>query len=246
VSNRREAQLSALAERSRQMAAALRSMAAELAGGEAKRKARGRPSRAARSVPAGAEAPLPELVTKTSKQLLPQLQRIDDPELLRRCYRYEARHDRRSGVLQAIERILRRLGSPIGGPSEPPIANYDELDPLEIVGRLLRQPELAAEVYAYEWYHRRRAEILEPAEETGGDAAARRVAETDPARREIPPEPFPGFGELSTSPATRKRMRAVLRDCDRSALERALAYERATRRRAVILKAIHSALREKS
>lgn len=78
------------------------------------RRRRGRPSRAEQISPELlAVAPSPDLLLAPADRVGPVIRAINDPELLRRAYAFEAGHDRRKTVIVGIEQRLRRIGDPI-------------------------------------------------------------------------------------------------------------------------------------
>ena len=201
---------------------------------------RGRPPRS-RSADGGG-APLAELITMPADRLIGVIRAREGIEQLRHCHTYELSHDRRRSVLDAIEGRLRALGSPLGGPPAP-FSNYETLEEVEILGRMRSGGAvLAAEIFAYEHYHRRRRAIMREAERRGGAAAQDLVRETSPRGAPVP-APFPEFLLLTASPRARALVRETLAGRPTAELEAALAYELATRKRKVILSAIRTQIK---
>jgi hypothetical protein len=226
-----------------ELASGLRSLAERIG----RSRARGRPARRLRVEPeVVAQAPLPELATVPAGPALHRiLRRQRDPELLRRCHAFELRHDRRSSVLEWIERQLRELGSPLGGPQEEPCPGYRLLDEIDVLCLLDgAERELAARIYAWEWYHGRRRRILRLADERCGGRGRELALATAP-RAPAPSEPFPGYGALRTTPAFRLQLRRALGERSLEELAAAVAYEQATRRRVSMLDALGAELRRR-
>jgi hypothetical protein len=232
------------AEAFRTLSDQLAAKAEQPASDDAEPARQGRPSRAARaSEEMLAAAPFPELVTSPADKLGTVIRRRSDISELRRAYEFETAHDRRVSVLKAIEERLRRLGHPLGGPEEP-FPDYQE----QMVGEILRRLRAhgrtyAAHVYAWEWYHSRRAVVLNAAKEIADDLGERLVRETSPRQQQKLTEPFDGFDRLSTSPAKREETRQALRAQPAAVLTQALEYERATKNRVIMLSALETARR---
>lgn len=204
----------------------------------------GRPTRAQESGHLCDSAPFPELVTVPVKALATHIRTIADPKLLLAAHAFELDTLARRYVFAAIEDRLRRLGSPLGGPAESPFAGYEALSPDEVVARVDANPEAAANVYAWEWYHARRKRVLKACERRCGAAGVELVILTTPnrSRQQLEP-PFPGYDDLVASPDGRIERQAVLARQDARTLRVALAYEKATRRRKTFLRSIENALR---
>lgn len=209
----------------------------------------GRPSRLSRAR-AGqlSGAPAPELLILPADQLNSRLATIEDAELLRRLFAWERSHERRRSVLRTLQRRLRKLGVQVGGPDSEPWPGYDELDTQEICSHLRGgelDPKICARAYAYEWYRHRRRPILRLIEERiGAQACARAVEET--LAGESGDLPFPGYDTLQASPQGRAHVRHVLAQASREQLLAALEFERRTKRRKVIERALLREIRSRT
>jgi hypothetical protein len=191
-------------------------------------------------------APIAGIYLLCGNELRRFIASILDPKLLEAAHRYECRTARRCSVLTWIEERLRILGHPIGGPA-PPLRGYERLSEDEILARIAVSPEeVLPEIYAFEWYHRRRQPILAACERTDPAACRRRVRETSPRPWERLPEPFEGYDDLRLSNAeARRQARERLLSCSREEIEAAMAYELHGRRREGMLSLLErvSALR---
>jgi hypothetical protein len=206
---------------------------------------RGRPRRE-QSVPEElvTAAPFEQLATLPAHELRGFVRRIDDVGLLVRAHEFESRHDRRASVLTALEDRLRRLGRPLGGPSEPPWEDYARASPQELTRRLGRASAArAVHAYAWEFYHARRPSLLRAAEQVGGPERCRELVRRTSPRPAEPPEPFPGYLQLTADSSMRAVVRETLAAQDTGALTRAREFELATRARRGFLRAIDRALR---
>lgn len=210
------------------------------------RRRTGRPPRAEVHSALIDKAPFPELVTMRADHLPQWLSyNPQTPAVLRAAHRFEVEHGRRRSVIRLLAERLRGQGEPVGGPLGEPMPGYSVLDPAAAVRMLAetRDAQLAADVYAWEWYRDRRPQVLRAAEQIAGkQAARRRVRETEPAQLPELPEPWEGYDALVASPAGRDAVRAALNGRSQEELTAAVAYEEATRNRAIILRALRRAL----
>lgn len=208
----------------------------------------GRPSRQSRAR-AGqlSGAPAPELLILPADQLNSKLATLEDPDLLLEIFAWERSHERRRSVLRTIQRRLRRrFGVYVGGPDSPPWPDFEELAVDELRLRLREiEPARAARAYAYEWYRNRRRPVLRLLEaRAGSEACERAIEETlagDPEEL-----PFPGYDTLQASPQGRAHVREMLSRATREQLVAALEFERRTKRRKVIERALRSAIRART
>jgi hypothetical protein len=214
---------------------------------QAQTRHRGRPRRSQIAAHLAACAPFPELALTTADKLGPVIRRIDDAALLRASYRFEWEHFKRRSVLREIAARLRRLGEPLAGPISEPIPSYASKPASELV-ILLRSAsaDLAADVYAYEHYRQARPEVLDAAQAVAGALALKRVEETREPRQPQLPEPFPGYDNLVASPQGRQEVRDALSRLTLKELAAVEEYERQTRNRKIMLKAIRAAARARS
>ena len=238
-----------LSEGSRELSDALRRTAGEVYAtdaGRGRHRARGRPRRIERVSPeAVRDAPFAELTVLPADQLCRHINSMHGVRTLRDAYFYELAHDRRSSVLDALESRLGRLGHPLGGPQREPLDGHDRLSAQQVRAALDgADAQLAAEVYAWEYYRSARPDVLEAAAARAGLQRCReRVQETAPARALELPEPFAGYDQLAATPSQRPKVRDALRAQPAEVLEATLRYERATKNRAIMLAAIEAALR---
>lgn len=210
-------------------------------------KRKGRPRRADQ-VPAELieEAPFPALVIEPADRLVTTIRQISDTEQLRQAHAFELSHDRRKSILFRIEERLRILEEPLGGPPMP-LDDYAELTDKELLLRLEQvDAETAAQIYAYEHYHRRRKDIIEAAGKRAGERGEQIIAETSPRGKiALLKEPFPGYDELSASSEARPEVRKALNARSNAELEAALDYERQTKQRVSFINAIEVVLRDR-
>jgi len=228
------ANVSELTSSSRALGEALRRLV------EADLATRGRPSRESRARNGQlAGAPAPELLILPADRLVAEIYRCRDAELLRRVFDWERKHERRRSVLRACQRHLRTLGVHVGGPEREPFPGYDRLGEgaLEAKARQL-EPRAAARAYAYEWYRRRRQAVLSALRRRAGVEACRRAVEETLGGE--PKLPFPGFEKLRASPEGRREVRHLLSQASVGQLRAALEFERRTKQRKVIERALRA------
>jgi hypothetical protein len=209
---------------------------------------RGRPTRQETLARLAQSAPIPDLVLVAADQVGSVLRHQDDPARLRQAHTFEARYCRRRTVLAAIAARLRALGEPVGGPVDPPLPYYEELDTAAVLSELRRRHnsvQFAAHVFAYEHYRERRRDVLREARRLAGkQAATTLVQETAPVQIVELPEPFPGYGQLSAHPSGRARVRELFAHRTPKELAAAHVYELQTKARTTILAALDRAIRQ--
>lgn len=205
----------------------------------------GRPPRHEAHAELADQAPFPELVTLPADRIGAFLRaNVSDAGVLRAAHRFEVEHGRRKSVLREIEIRLRAMHEPVGGPLNVPWRGYDRDDPEEIVREVRRRndPQLAADVYAWEHYRRARPDVLAAAEAVAGVRARERVVETSPAALKDLPEPWPGYRKLAATTQARPQVAAALRDASVQELRAAREFETQTKNRRIMLQAIDAEL----
>lgn len=246
-SNKQQQDLRELADSSSELAEGLRTLARGVdRSGPKPARVGGRRSRASTDSELVALAPFPELVTLNTGRLYQHIRMLQEVETLRLAHSFECQYLRRTSVAGWIEKQLRELGEPLGGPS-PPFADYALLSVEQIKSRLDgASPALAAHVYAFEHYHRRRRGLLRAAQKLAGAAGDLLVVATAPPRWGTDaPEPFSGYLALRTQPDARVELRAALAACSEQELVVAVSFEQAGKRRRMMLEALSSELRSR-
>jgi hypothetical protein len=185
------------------------------------------------------------MVIGNAGQIIKTVRHSQDTSLLALAHAFELDHERRDTILTEIEERLRRLGTTLGGPP-PPYHGYDLLSANDVIADLSANDVTshAANVFAYEYYHRRRLPIMRAAEAICGDEGGNLVIETSPRGLAAQiSEPFPGYNQLSTSPSAREETRQTLRSRTIEELQAAISYEEHTKRRVIMVQHLRTAER---